>query len=84
MAGKRSAEILAALEEQIPEPEADDPDPGENADVSGGDEGGSDDREMPTITIDGNRYIGYLECRAIHLRLPVMSDWDHRKSHRGV
>ncbi len=79
MAGKRSAEILSALEEQIPEPEPADPGSGENAGVSGGTADLSDGREMPTIMIDGNSYIGYLECPAINLRLPVMADWDYSK-----
>lgn len=37
------------------------------------------DREMPTIEIDGYRYIGVLEIEAIELRLPVMEEWDYER-----
>lgn len=33
--------------------------------------------EMPTMTIDGNEYIGYLELPTISLVLPVMSEWSY-------
>lgn len=33
--------------------------------------------EMPTIEIDGNQYIGYLEMPTIEIKLPVMSDWSY-------
>ncbi len=36
-----------------------------------------DDREMPTITIDGYDYIGYLSIPSIDLTLPVMDTWDY-------
>lgn len=35
--------------------------------------------EMPTMTIDGETYIGYLEMPTIGLTLPVMSDWSYPK-----
>lgn len=35
--------------------------------------------EMPTMEIDGEEYIGYLELPTIGLSLPVMSDWDYEK-----
>ena len=35
--------------------------------------------EMPTVEIDGNRYIGILEIESIGLELPVMSDWSMEK-----
>lgn len=37
------------------------------------------DREMPTVEIDGNLYIGELEVPDLGLTLPVMSDWDYSK-----
>lgn len=33
--------------------------------------------EMPTMEIDGEMYIGYLEMPTIGLTLPVMSDWSY-------
>jgi len=33
--------------------------------------------EMPTMTIGGQQYIGYLELPTIALNLPVMSDWSY-------
>ena len=33
--------------------------------------------EMPTMEIDGNEYIGYLEIPTIGITLPVMSDWSY-------
>ena len=33
--------------------------------------------EMPTMEIDGQTYIGYLEIPTIGLTLPVMSDWSY-------
>ena len=35
--------------------------------------------EMPTMEIDGEAYIGYLEMPTIGLSLPVMSDWSYAK-----
>lgn len=37
------------------------------------------DREMPTVEIDGYRYIGILEIEAIDLTLPVMEEWDYTR-----
>jgi sortase A len=33
--------------------------------------------EMPTINIDGNAYIGWLEIPSLSLTLPVMSQWSY-------
>lgn len=35
------------------------------------------DMEMPTISIDKNRYIGILEIPALGLELPIMSNWNY-------
>jgi sortase A len=35
------------------------------------------DMEMPTIDIDGNAYIGWLDIPALSLSLPVMSQWSY-------
>ena len=37
------------------------------------------DMEMPTMDIDGNRYIGTLDVPALNLSLPVMSEWSYPK-----
>ena len=37
------------------------------------------DMEMPTVTIDGNLYIGVLTIAALDLSLPVMEDWSYPK-----
>ena len=37
------------------------------------------DMEMPTMDIDGNRYIGTLDIPALNLSLPVMSEWSYPK-----
>ena len=36
-------------------------------------------RPMAEAEIDGERYIGYLSIEALHLNLPVLSDWDDSK-----
>lgn len=35
--------------------------------------------EMPTMEIDGQEYVGYLELPTIGLSLPVMSEWSYAK-----
>lgn len=35
------------------------------------------EREMPTITLGGYRYIGVLDVKSLDLSLPVMEDWDY-------
>lgn len=36
-------------------------------------------RDMPTVEIDGNAYIGTLDIPVLDLSLPVMSDWSYPK-----
>ena len=36
-------------------------------------------REMPTTTIDGHDYVGYLVIPALELELPIMSGWSYPK-----
>ena len=36
-------------------------------------------KEMPTILVDGYRYIGTLEIPSLGLRLPVMDSWDYTR-----
>lgn len=33
--------------------------------------------EMPTVTVDGREYVGYLNIPALDLALPVMSQWSY-------
>lgn len=35
------------------------------------------DMPMPTVTIDGNQYIGVLSVPSLELSLPVMSEWSY-------
>ena len=35
------------------------------------------DPTMPTVTIDGYEYIGYVEVPVLELKLPVMAEWDY-------
>ena len=37
------------------------------------------DPTMPTVEIDGERYIGFLTIPDLELELPVMEDWDYDK-----
>ena len=37
----------------------------------------SPDREMPSIEIDGERYIGILEIPSVDLTLPIMGTWSY-------
>ena len=34
-------------------------------------------REMPTLELNGYRYIGYLDVASLELSLPVMEQWDY-------
>lgn len=36
-------------------------------------------RDMPTLEIDGQAYIGYLELPTLGLTLPVMNDWSYER-----
>lgn len=37
------------------------------------------DSEMPTLEIDGYRYIGVIRIPALELELPVMEEWDYTR-----
>lgn len=37
------------------------------------------DMLMPAVEIDGYRYIAVLEIPSIHLKLPVMEEWDYKR-----
>lgn len=36
-----------------------------------------EEREMPTVEVDGYRYIGVLDVQSLELSLPVMEEWDY-------
>ncbi len=42
-------------------------------------DGMSPERDMPTITIDGYRYVGYLKIPSLDLKLPVMEKLDYQR-----
>ena len=66
-AGKASQEVVDELTKEIKDPDDD------------LDEELLQDREMPTIEIDGYRYIGYLEVPDLEMKLPVMEEWDYER-----
>lgn len=37
------------------------------------------EKEMPTVTVGGNEYIGYITIPALELDLPVLSEWSYPK-----
>ncbi len=76
-ADQASQDVLSQLEQEIDENSDDSGNSvsktGENTD------GIPEDRDMPTIIIDGNQYIGYISVPSLGLSLPVMQDWDYSK-----
>ncbi len=68
-ADRASQDVVTILAEEIEE-NADDPDAPRAEDQP-------EEREMPTIEIDGYRYIGYLYVPNLDLELPVMEEWDY-------
>lgn len=74
-AGNESAVVLTQLREAL----AEDAQTGAAA-APDHDETQTDaPRDMPTLEIDGQAYIGYLELPTLGLTLPVMSDWSYEK-----
>lgn len=74
-AGNESAVVLTQLREALAEDvqtaATAAPDPDETqTDAS---------RDMPTLEIDGQAYIGYLELPTLGLTLPVMNDWSYER-----
>jgi len=69
-ADKASREVFEKLEKAIEEKEPDEEKVDEELLA---------DREMPTIEIDGYRYIGYLKVPDLKLNLPVMEEWDYKR-----
>ena len=69
-AAKSAAQALEALEQASPAVSAAEPDavPAYVADP---------DMEMPTVTVEGNDYIGQLDIDALGMSLPVISEWSY-------
>ena len=69
-AAKSAAQALEALEQASPAVSAAEPDavPAYVADP---------DMEMPTVTVEGNDYIGQMDIDALGLSLPVISEWSY-------
>lgn len=81
-AGEESAQVMVRLRqemEQVALPEETRTEPEQSP---GAEETPLPDpagREMPTLEIDGQTYIGYLELPTLGLSLPVMSEWSYPK-----
>ena len=74
-AGGESAAVLAQLREAL----AEEAQTGATA-APHSDETQTDvPRAMPTLEIEGQAYIGYLELPTLGLTLPVMSDWSYEQ-----
>lgn len=72
-AGQEAESLLESVEAVIEAQAAQKPSPSPG--VSPSPE--SIDPTMPTVTIDGYDYIGYIEVPILGLKLPVMSEWDY-------
>ena len=80
-AGRESGAILEELDRKLDGKELQDPTiPAVNAELLDDrvQMGGSwlEQQVMPTVEIDGYRYIGTLEIPSLNIRLPVMENWD--------
>ena len=86
-AGQEAESLLASVEAAIAEQTGTDPtvwiSPATTAQDGRKDPSESDavplDPEMPTITLDGYDYVGYMQIPALELTLPVMADWDYTR-----
>ncbi len=77
-AEKTSAAVLERLEADIPEPlQSTDPDDPQEAVIP--DYILNPDMDMPTMEIDGRKYIGYLTVPALGLELPVADEWSYSR-----
>lgn len=69
-AGKSAKRILKEMPDRQVEEKAKDEEP---------DYVKNPDMEMPTVKIDGYRYIGTLSIPSVQMELPVMSEWSYPK-----
>lgn len=74
-AGNESAVVLTQLREAL----AEDAQTGAAAAPEHDETQTDAPRDMPTLEIDGQAYIGYLELPTLGLTLPVMSDWSYER-----
>lgn len=72
-AGDESAAVLVQIREAL----AEDGQTGVAATPRPDEVPASVPRDMPTLEIDGQSYIGYLELPTLGLTLPVMSEWSY-------
>ena len=70
-AGKSAERILKEMPDHIAE------NPASEGDQKEADYVKNPDMEMPTIQIDGYRYIGKLSIPSVQMELPVMSEWSY-------
>ena len=73
-AAESAAQALEALEQASPPPAeaADEQEPAETPAYVA-----NPDMEMPTVTVEGNDYIGRVDIPALELSLPVISEWSY-------
>lgn len=69
-AGKSAKQILKEMPDRQVEEKAED----DEADYVK-----NPDMEMPTVSIDGYRYIGTLSIPSVQMELPVMSEWSYQR-----
>lgn len=74
-AGNESAVVLTQLREAL----AEDAQTGAAAAPEHDETQTDAPRDMPTLEIDGQAYIGYLELPTLGLTLPVMNDWSYER-----
>lgn len=72
-AEKAVMSVVAEMDELIPEPDTSVPPAGDFTP----DYVLAPKIEMPTVTVDGREYVGYLTIPVLDLTLPVMSDWSY-------
>lgn len=78
-AGERAERVLEKLTEETPTGEPDTYDqlvqntPGEDTGI------GAEGKEMATVVIEGESYIGYLTIPTLGLELPVMAEWNYNR-----
>jgi len=72
-AGKAVVGVVEELDQLIPEPGTSVPPEGDFIP----DYIVAPEIEMPTVTVDGREYVGYLNIPALDLMLPVLSEWSY-------
>lgn len=81
-AGEESAQVMVRLRQEMEQaalPEETRTEPEQSTEAEETPLPDPAGREMPTLEIDGQTYIGYLELPTLGLSLPVMSEWSYPK-----